>query len=144
MLVIVGQNGWKSEAFFERLATHSYRQDILLTGFIEKKLLPQAYHHSLALIYPSIYEGFGFPVLEAMACGTNVICPNNSSLPEVGGDLAFYYPTQDINALTSQMVLVSSRGEDVKASRSRVAARAATFSWTKYVEIFNAYLDSLA
>lgn len=142
LLVIVGQKGWKSAAFFERLANHSFKDDVLLTGFIEKRLLPQAYHHSLALIYPSIYEGFGFPVLEAMACGTNVICPDNSSLPEVGGDLAFYYSTHDTNALTQQMRLVSSGGEQAEAFRKQVVARAASFSWTKYATIFNEFLDT--
>lgn len=137
MLVIVGAKGWKTDAFFEKLNQHSYKSDILLTGFIDKDHLPQAYHHALALVYPSIYEGFGFPVLEALACGTNVICPDNSSLPEVGGGVAYYYPTHDATALKDQLKIVATQDKEVLDRRKKGPEWAANFSWTAYAEAFN-------
>ncbi|MEM6396001.1 MAG: glycosyltransferase family 1 protein [Bacteroidota bacterium] len=169
-LVIVGQKGWKSEAFYEQLAQHPYRADIHLPGFLHFEQLLEAYSHSLALIYPSIYEGFGFPVLEALACGTNVICSDNSSLPEVGGELAYYIadsrqqgsessrrtgivrrrpssarpPTDDTRpprSLTNLMLEIAQQTPEVLRRRAAGSAWATRFSWEKYVEVFERTLD---
>jgi len=143
-LLIVGQKGWKADEFYQILEEHPFRNDILLTGFVEQKYLPELYSHSLGLIYPSEYEGFGLPVVEALSCGTNVICPKNSSLTEVGGDLAFYFPTNDTKALVELMHLVAKQGEEVK--RKRVAGPEWTnrFSWKNYAEEFNQALSQLS
>lgn len=142
LLVIVGQRGWKSEPFFARLVEHPFRNDIKLTGFVDQHLLPQAYFHSLALVYPSVYEGFGLPVLEAMACGTNVVCPDNSSLPEVGGKLAVYYATHDHDALAQHLASVRANAAEIRERRSSVTHWAASFSWDKYSKEFNALLEN--
>jgi glycosyltransferase involved in cell wall biosynthesis len=137
-LLIVGQMGWKSEAFAQALKTHPFQSDIVLTGYIEKVLLPQAYHHALALVYPSVYEGFGFPIAEAMACGTGVICPNNSSLPEVGGNLARYYPTEDTNGLTEHLISCAREGMPTANQRARYVDWSRQFNWATYARAFNA------
>jgi alpha-1,3-rhamnosyl/mannosyltransferase len=85
-LSIVGERGWKSDAYYEMLAKHPFKTDIHLSGFVADSDLASLYSHARGLIYPSIYEGFGLPVLEAMSCGCPVICSSVSSLPEVGGD----------------------------------------------------------
>jgi len=136
-LVIVGQMGWKSSAFQAELAIHPYREDVVLTGYVKHELLGQAYTHALALVYPSLYEGFGFPILEALSCGTNVICPNNSSLPEVGGTLAYYYPTHDVEALANSLALVAKGGDDVVTKAAAGPDWAAGFSWTEYARSFD-------
>jgi glycosyltransferase involved in cell wall biosynthesis len=135
-LVIVGQKGWKSQSFYDAVAAHPYQENIRLTGFVEQRLLPQAYTSALALVYPSIYEGFGFPVLEALACGTNVVCPANSSLPEVGGELAYYYPTHDAAALTNRLLEVAQGGPEVDQRAAAGPAWAADFSWRTYAANF--------
>ena len=137
-LVIVGQMGWKSATFQTELNHHPYREDVVLTGYVKHELLGQAYTHALALIYPSLYEGFGFPILEALSCGTNVICPNNSSLPEVGGTLAYYYPTHDAEALATTMALVADKGKEVTERAAAGPAWAAGFSWKEYAKRFDA------
>ena len=142
-LLIVGQKGWKSESFFEKLERHPFRSDIVLTGYVDKKHLPELYSHSLALIYPSIYEGFGLPVLEAMSCGTNVICPRNSSLTEVGGEYAFFYPTQNKMALVEQMKRLAEGGTVVEQRRAGVRHWAEGFSWETYVKRFEEALEKL-
>ncbi len=142
-LVIVGQRGWKSESFYAALEVHPNRADILLTGFIEKHHLPQAYTHALALIYPSIYEGFGLPIVEALACGTSVICPANSSLTEVGGELAYYFETNDQAGLLQQMQTVAGGGQKVSTRRAAGPAWAAHFSWQSYVERFVREVEKL-
>lgn len=142
-LIVVGQSGWKNDSFEQALAEHPYRQDIILTGYVSKQHLLQAYTHTTAMVYPSIYEGFGFPILEAMACGANVICPDNSSLPEVGGELAYYYATHDPAALCKQLLLVWRGGKTVEERAAQGPLRAATFSWADYAIAFNAALAAL-
>ncbi|MEL6667455.1 MAG: glycosyltransferase family 1 protein [Bacteroidota bacterium] len=144
-LVVVGQKGWKSEEFYKQLEQHRFKADIHLPGYIPFSQLLEAYSHSLALIYPSIYEGFGFPVLEGMACSTNVICSDNSSLPEVGGELAYYFTSaigsateldQSRDQLSRLMIQVAEGGEEVSNRRAQGPDWAASFSWKKYVEAF--------
>ncbi len=103
LLVIVGGIGWKSEAFTAALNDHPFKDSIICTGFADAEDLPTLYSQSMALIYPSLYEGFGLPVVEAMSCGTPVITGNNSSLPEAGGNAALYFDATDANALATHM-----------------------------------------
>jgi glycosyltransferase involved in cell wall biosynthesis len=142
-LVIVGQKGWKSEGFFQELEQHPNRTDVILTGFVPLELLGQAYTHALALVYPSFYEGFGFPIVEALACGTNVICPDNSSLPEVGGNLAYYYPAEREDLLADHLRTVALQGPEVVDRAEHGPKWAAQFSWRKYAERFDDLFGSL-
>ena len=143
-LVIAGGIGWKSENFQNALAQHPYKKQIKLLGYVKKEFLPVLYTHSTALIYPSLYEGFGFPVLEAMACGTAVICSNTSSLPEVGGKIAHYFPPQSSEQLTKLMTLVSEYND---AQQEQVYEKslhhAAQFSWKKHVDLFIQTIENL-
>ncbi|OAV44830.1 glycosyltransferase family 1 protein [Lewinella sp. 4G2] len=141
--VLVGGKGWKNELLDQALKDHPYRNDIIVTGYVSKDHLLQAYSHAEALVYPSIYEGFGFPILEALSCGTNVICPDNSSLPEVGGELAYYYPTHDTAALTDRMQEVLVGGQHVKERAAAGPAWSARFSWADYARRFNDVLSTL-
>ena len=132
-LVIIGGRGWKLADLEQQIEDHPNKYDILWEGFVSKECLRQWYSHSRALIYPSEYEGFGLPVLEGLACGTNVICTDSSSLPEVGGDLAYYFPVGDTAALAAQMHVVDRQGAEVLDRRREGPAYADRFSWEEYV-----------
>ena len=82
-LVLVGKKGWKNEELEKALNESNFKDSIFITGYIDDNTLANAYREAIAFIYPSFYEGFGLPILEAMACGTPVITSNNSSL-EIG------------------------------------------------------------
>lgn len=141
-LVWGGAMGWKAGPIRKALRSHPYKTAIHLTGFVAEKDKPALYTHALAFIYPSIYEGFGLPVVEAMACGTPVILAKNSSLIEVGGDAALFFPTYDAEALAAQMNRV-----EQPAIRERYKslgqARAAQYSWRTHAETFEKALDTL-
>lgn len=135
-LIIVGQVGWKAKPILNKIEQHPFRESIVKTDFIEKKYLPELYSHSLALIYPSVYEGFGLPVLEALACGTNVISANNSSLPEVGGHLAYYFDTLNPAALFELMAEVALQNKETMRRRKEAPGYASRFSWENYAKRF--------
>lgn len=101
-LVLAGRKGWKMDEFLERIETE-YRQKIIVTGFIEDEDLPYVYHMADCFIFPSIYEGFGMPPLEAMAVGTMTISSNAASLPEVLGNAAAYFDPYDKEGLKERM-----------------------------------------
>lgn len=84
-LVLAGVRGWVDEGFFTRLQHHPYREDIVLTGFVEDADKPVVYQLADLFVYPSFYEGFGFPPLEALACGTPVVTSFNGAIPEIAG-----------------------------------------------------------
>ena len=99
-LVIAGMAGWKLDALNQTLATSSkWRSRIFLVGFVEDADLSALYSGASCFIYLSRYEGFGLPPLEAMACGTPVICANNSSLPEVVGDAGLMFDCDDVRGV---------------------------------------------
>lgn len=89
-LVIVGKKGWLYKEVFEILEEDKFKDAVIFTGFVPQEDLPCLYSGAQCFVYPSIYEGFGLPPLEAMCCGTPVVVSNTSSLPEVVGDAGVY------------------------------------------------------
>jgi glycosyltransferase involved in cell wall biosynthesis len=142
-LVLVGGQGWKTGDIPVQIASHPFVNSIKRLGYVSKASLVQLYSHSLALVYPSEYEGFGLPILEALSCGTNVICADNSSLPEVGGELAYYFPTGDIPALASQLEKISRQTPEVLDRRKAGPEWAGGFSWKSYAQQFLSALVDL-
>ncbi len=143
-LVIVGERGWKAEPFFEALERHPYRTDVFLTGYVTQDQLTALYSHATALVYPSEYEGFGLPVLEAFACGCPVICSEVSSLPEVGGDTAWYVDPEDVASIAGQMAQMDQLSkEDRLQLQTACLKRAKTFSWDIHAREFIRNLKTL-
>lgn len=97
-LVIAGMRGWKYEPILERIAASPRAERIRYVDYVPDAQLPALYAGAEAFVFPSLYEGFGFPPLEAMACGTPVVCSNAGSLPEVVGDAAVVMPPSDAAA----------------------------------------------
>ncbi len=104
-------------------------------GYVDNEGLLDAYQQAAVLVLPTRYEGFGLPVLEAMACGTPVVCSNVSSLPEVAGDAALMAAPGDVPALAEHIVNVLTRPELARDLREKGLARAAQFTWRKTAEL---------
>lgn len=137
LLLFVGGKGWKYQVFYEQLAAHPFKEDIYLTGYVEKQELPALYTNALATIYPSYYEGFGLPVLEAMACGGVVISSNQTSLPEVGGEAALYFHPENEEALLNHMLTITRSEVLRKKKRNQSLNQAEAFSWEAYWRQFS-------
>ncbi|MBU1008912.1 MAG: glycosyltransferase family 4 protein [Bacteroidetes bacterium] len=142
-LVIAGGKGWKTKSFYQKLQNHPYRDDIVLTGFVSKQHLRALYSMSLALIFPSRYEGFGLPLLEAMRCQTAVISSNRGSLSEVGGDAClFFNPDKPLELLKQMKAIagdVSLRNDLIQ----RGCAREKAFSWEAAAKQFDGAMNHL-
>lgn len=143
LLILVGGKGWKYQSFYDELARHPYRKDILMAGFVDEEDLPTLYSHTLALVYPSLYEGFGMPVLEAMACGAVVICSERSSMPEVGKSAALYFDPEDEAGLLQHMQAVAQNESLAMERRMLSLQEASTFSWENYVRMFMEAIGNL-
>ena len=144
-LVLAGKAQWRESELYEDVRGSGFADDILFPGYIEDADLPALYSGALVFVYPSIYEGFGLPPLEAMACGTPVICSNAASLPEVVGDAALTVPPTDTSALAQTLWKVAGdpglRAELVE----RGLRRAGRFSWQACAEeTLQVYRDALA
>jgi len=139
-LVVVGKIGWKSESIVPRLRGRG----VVHLDYLRAGQLAHVYANAEAFIFPSIYEGFGFPLLEAMSHGVPTIAANSSSLPEIGGDAALYFEPRDANALASLIARVTSNTtlRDELARKGR--ARAAEFSWSSTAQKTLAVLRSVA
>lgn len=103
-LVLAGMRGWVREEFFARVARHPYARDIRLTGFVDDADKPAVYGLADLFVYPSFYEGFGFPPVEALACGTPVVTSYNSAIPEVAGSWAALVNPYDVEELAEVML----------------------------------------
>lgn len=136
-LFICGKKGWKIDELFEK--ENLSNQNVFFTDFVDEQDLPILYSNALALCYVSIYEGFGLPLLEAMACGTAVIYGNNSSMPEVIGDAGLPAEPHNIDDIKEKMKLMLN-DEKRTAMNQKAIERANKFSWTKTAwETLNLY-----
>jgi glycosyltransferase involved in cell wall biosynthesis len=129
-LVIAGGKGWLNSdlnALIKSLSSDQIRH----IGYVDEQDLPALYSAAAIFVYPSLYEGFGLPILEAMSCGAPLIASNTSSMPEIGGDAALYFDPPDTNQLKDRMLeLIDST--DLKAElRLKGFANAQKFSWEK-------------
>ena len=134
-LVLVGPTGWKTEAFLASIAERpALAHRVHLTGFVADEDLAPLYAGARCFVYPSRYEGFGFPVLEAMQCGTPVITSNVSSLPEVGGDAVEYVDPEDPEGLAAALLRMTTDDQLNAVRRQAGLERARTFSWERTAE----------
>jgi glycosyltransferase involved in cell wall biosynthesis len=134
-LVLVGTKGWNYGEAFEELGRHpSLRKRIVLTGYVDLEDLAPLYSGALTFVYPSFYEGFGLPPLEAMKCGVPVITSNTSSLPEVVGDAGIMVSPTDEDDLCRAMREVIGDAALRARMSERSLARAGLFSWEKCIE----------
>jgi len=128
-LVIVGGKGWLEDPIYEAIRSTGMTDFVHMTGFADDADLPALYSQALITALPSLYEGFGIPVLESMACGTPVLTSNVSSLPEVAGDAAIMVAPSDQDAITEALERMITDA-DLRADLARRGLeRAQMFTW---------------
>lgn len=133
-LVLAGQKGWLYEDIFFSVKELGLTEEVIFTGYVPDEDLPYFYNAAVAFLYPSLYEGFGVPPLEAMACGTPVITSNTSSLPEVVGEGGIMVDPLDVEALVKAMEKVYADQEFREALSKQGLAQASKFTWKATAE----------
>jgi glycosyltransferase involved in cell wall biosynthesis len=128
-LVIAGQPDFRTDRLEANIAASPWRADVVRAGFVRDDDLPALYSGATVFVFPSFLEGFGLPPLEAMACGTPVVCADATSLPEVVGDAGLLVHPGDVDAMAAALLRIL--GEpDLRASLAeRALQRAAQFTW---------------
>jgi glycosyltransferase involved in cell wall biosynthesis len=130
-LVVTGQRAWRCGNDFRLADELGLKGEVIFTGYVAPGEMPALYNAADLFVFPSLYEGFGLPVLEAMACGVPVVASNVSSIPEVAGDAALLTDPRDAEAICDAMEHILKDGDLRSDLRRRGLERAATFSWEK-------------
>jgi glycosyltransferase involved in cell wall biosynthesis len=130
-LVIGGGKGWLYESIFAKVQELNLTDHVLFPGFIEDADLPALYSAAEFFVYPSLYEGFGLPIIEALACNTPVLTANNSCLPEAGGPGAIYVKAEDILSIAEGLSKLATDSSLRHQLRSAGRTHAAQFTWER-------------
>jgi glycosyltransferase involved in cell wall biosynthesis len=142
-LVVVGGKGWLYDEFFLRLEQSDVGDAVYFPGYVPSTDLPAIYSAASLAVTPSVYEGFGLPILEAMACGTPVVSSDASSLPELGGEAARYFDPSDVEVMAETIGEVWGSEMLRNEMREKGLMQAAKFSWERAAEETRAVYESI-
>ncbi len=130
-LVIVGSKGWLSDEIYALPKKLGIEDRVKFLGRVEDHDLPYIYSGAISLVFPSLFEGFGLPIIEAQACGVPVITSNTSSMPEIVGDSAILVDPYDIESIYSAMVKITTNHELTYQLTNKGFENIKRFSWEK-------------
>ena len=128
-LILGGGKGWQYDDIFATIERHQLQNDVRWVGYIPAKDLPLWYNSAEVFIYPSVYEGFGLPVLEAMACGTPIMTSNVSSLPEVAGEIGLTLSPYAVDAWSDALNMALHNASWREQASQRGIVQAQQFTW---------------
>ena len=134
-LITVGGNGWDYGKVKEQVKTLGLENRVHFLGYVSDDLLRLLYRKAVVFVYPSLFEGFGLTVLEAMASSCPVITSNVTSLPEVSGDAAILINPEDVDELSTSIVLVSTNKKIREQMITKGLQRAKTFTWKRAADL---------
>jgi glycosyltransferase involved in cell wall biosynthesis len=143
-LLIAGAKGWKRSPLYSKLAQSGFTaNDVKFLGYVSEEDLPCLYAGASVFVFPSLYEGFGFPLLEAMACGAPVVASNASSIPELVGEAGLLVDPRDANSLADAIFRVRSSPSVREQLIRNGVARAARFKWENTARAMLAALTNI-
>lgn len=142
-LVLAGGKGWLYDSIFETVHKLKIENQVIFTGYVDAEEVPVLMKGAKAFLFPSLYEGFGMPPLEAMACGTTVITSNCSSLPEVVGDAGILVDPLSVDEIKAAMARVMSDEALCMELGKKGIERAQKYTWKHSVEILKQVYEKL-
>jgi glycosyltransferase involved in cell wall biosynthesis len=143
-LVLAGGKGWKDQGIRTKLENLQQKgEKIIVTGYVNDADLPPLYSGASLFVFPTLFEGWGMPVVEAMACGTPVVTTNNSSMPEAAGDAAIMVDAHDVKALTDEIEHVLNDKKLAESMVKKGIKHAAQFSWEQSAKDLKKVIDQV-
>lgn len=130
-LVLAGRLAWKNNEFLTLLHTYKYKDDVVLTGYLEENNLAGLMGAAYAFVYPSFFEGFGVPVLEAMKCGVPVLTSKDSSMQEIGKEAALYFDPANVDDMAYQLMFIYKQEGERAALIQKGKEMAASYTWQR-------------
>ncbi len=130
-LILVGGKGWNYDEIYSAVEKYGLKKQVDFRGFVTDTELPLWYNAAAATIFPSLYEGFGLPVLEAMACGSPVIAANTSAIPEVAGQAALLYEPDDLTELIDHIAILLDDPQIAAKMQENGLSQATRFTWQR-------------
>ena len=143
-LVIAGKGGWLGEPLQQQIDAAGASNRIHFVGFVPDAMLYGLLASARAFVFPSLYEGFGMPVLEAMASGTAVVCANTSALPEVAGDAAVLFDPLSVESICTALTRVDNDDALVATCVERGLERVQDYTWARCAAQTRAVLEGSA
>lgn len=134
-LLLVGRLAWKYDSFIQSLKKYKYREDVILLGYIDEEELVKITASAYAIVYPSLFEGFGVPVLEAIKCNVPVITSSNSSMQEIAKDAALYADPKSFDDIAEKMMRIYKDENLRKELIEKGKQIAAGYTWPKTAEL---------
>ena len=127
--MLAGKRGWQDHETLRAVQRESVARDIVFTGYVAEEHLNALYSGATCFVYPSYFEGFGLPILEAMRCGTPVVAGNRTSVPEVAGEAAVFFDPFDTNSLVDALQRLLPDPEYRATLSAKGLQRASEFTW---------------
>lgn len=142
-LIIAGAERWQTKSLHIEAALHNLENQMIFTGALDDRSLIALYSNCDVFVWPSLYEGFGLPVIEAMECGAPVVTSNTSSLPEVAGSAALLVDPTSVEEIAAAVFAVLDNPTFSSQLRKKGKGRAATYSWSRTADIIASTYESV-
>lgn len=142
-LVIIGKNGFNSKVIYDFVNASPFKDEVIFTGYLNDDDLPQYYAGATIMLYLSLFEGFGLPVLEAMSCATPVICSNTSCFPEIVEELDVKVPPTDVNAVEEKILKILSNTIYYEILSQRCYEKSLKYSWTESARVYHNVFEQI-
>jgi glycosyltransferase involved in cell wall biosynthesis len=143
-LVLTGVATSAKDSLITKIAELGLQDSVRILGYLPYEKLPVIYNLARMMVFPSLFEGFGMPVLEAMACGCPVLCSNTTSLPEVGGNDAVYFDPTSPEAIAESITILWNDDSVLQTMRMAGQTRAGQFTWAKTARLTqNIYMQTV-
>lgn len=136
-LVIIGKDGFNSQVIYDFVNASPYKDDVIFTGYLKDEDLPKYYAGAEIMLYLSFFEGFGLPVLEAMSCGTPVICSNTSCFPEIVEELDIMVDPNDVGATEEKILQILSTQDFYDDISQKCYEKSQNYSWEETAKIYH-------
>ncbi len=143
-LVLVGRKGWMADEVKEALVHPEFEKDVIFTGFVDHDEIPKIIGSAFAMMYVSLFEGFGIPILEAFQTNTPVITSDRSSMPEVGGEAVLYANPESIDSIAEQMIQLYQKPDLQKDLIEKGKHQRTLFTWEKAAKVVYEQIEKIA